>query len=215
MIVLNITYILLVFLLSFEENHTDLYSVDGLDVDVNKTSINCLSGFEYTYFVDGEINSDLLFIVTKLFDEEQGCITKDPQKNVQTTVILDSTGGYTAQAYELGRLFRKHEIKTVINNNVACSSACAIVFLGGSERYVSEHGMINFHQPYTVDSYVEDKPVITCSEDTTILLQYFIEMTNDEMGNILYNRSLLYCGTDEYWQIYGTNAALLYGVVTK
>ena len=58
------------------------------------------------------------------------------------------------------------------------------------------------------------KPIIKCSEETTILMQYFVEMTNDEVGNTLHDRSLLYCGTDAYWQIYGSNSALLYGIAT-
>lgn len=212
MIILNFVSIFIVLVIGSGEYHIDSYSVDGLDIDVSFTSVNCVSGYEYSYFVDGEINSDLLFVLTKLLAREQHCIAKNPELNVRTKVFLDSSGGFTKDAYGIGRLFRIHEVKTFINNDVACSSACAIAFLGGTERYIFEHGIINFHQPYTIDSYIDNKPIITCSEDTTLLLQYFIEMTNDATGTILHNRSLLYCGVDSYWQIYGTNAALLYGI---
>ena len=157
MILLNIVSILFVTFLGFPDNHTKLYRVDGLDINVNKSSTDCLSGYRYKYFINGEINNDLLFVLTKLFEQEDKCIDITSYENVESKVFLDSTGGYTEPAYDLGRLFRKYKINTIIENDVSCSSACAITFLGGSVRYISERAMINFHQPYTIDKCVDEK----------------------------------------------------------
>lgn len=49
-------------------------------------------------------------------------------------LLLDSTGGSVHAALELARIVRERGIATVVPEGAECSSSCAFVFLGGTER---------------------------------------------------------------------------------
>ena len=50
-----------------------------------------------------------------------------------TAVYLDSPGGSLAGGIRLGKYFKQHRIKTVIQGYKICASACALAFLGGTD----------------------------------------------------------------------------------
>jgi hypothetical protein len=56
-----------------------------------------------------------------------------PRKK-NTAIYLSSTGGDLHEAMRLGRLFRERGIKTVVEGNSDCVSACALAFLGGTDN---------------------------------------------------------------------------------
>jgi hypothetical protein len=51
-----------------------------------------------------------------------------------TAIYLSSTGGDLHEAMRLGGLFRQKGIKTVVEGNSDCVSACAFAFLGGTDN---------------------------------------------------------------------------------
>jgi hypothetical protein len=51
-----------------------------------------------------------------------------------TAIYLASPGGNLYEGINLGQYFRKNGIKTVIEGASDCASACAIAFLGGTDR---------------------------------------------------------------------------------
>lgn len=51
-----------------------------------------------------------------------------------TAIYLSSPGGDLYEGMNLGRLFRNKRIKTVVEGNEMCASACALAFLGGRDR---------------------------------------------------------------------------------
>ena len=61
---------------------------------------------------------------------------------------LGSNGGDVRAAIEVGDLFRKAGITTIIPLPAACASACVVAFLGGSFRYVA--GRVGLHRPYPI-----------------------------------------------------------------
>lgn len=50
-----------------------------------------------------------------------------------TAVYLASPGGNLREGLLLGRFFRSHRIKTVVEGGEICASACALAFLGGTD----------------------------------------------------------------------------------
>ena len=67
----------------------------------------------------------------------QGCTTP--------WLLLESPGGRLADGIELGRAVRLQGLRTVTRYD--CSSACGLIFLGGTERLlVGSRARIGFHQ---------------------------------------------------------------------
>ncbi len=59
-------------------------------------------------------------------------LSRLPQKK-HTAVYFDSPGGNLYGGIRLGKYFRQHRIKTVIQGYKTCASACALAFLGGTD----------------------------------------------------------------------------------
>jgi Predicted periplasmic protein len=51
-----------------------------------------------------------------------------------TAIYLNSPGGSLGGGIRLGKYFRQNRIKTVVEGNETCASACALAFLGGTDR---------------------------------------------------------------------------------
>ncbi len=58
-------------------------------------------------------------------------------------IHLNSAGGRIAEANKLANLISQRQLITY--TRASCSSACAIAFLAGRERYIGEQGRIGFH----------------------------------------------------------------------
>lgn len=58
--------------------------------------------------------------------------TLSPKANI--AVYLNSPGGSLYEGMQLGRVFMSMRIKTVVEGNEMCASACALAFLGGRDR---------------------------------------------------------------------------------
>jgi hypothetical protein len=72
-------------------------------------------------------------------------------KKPSVAVYLNSPGGNLREGMRLGRFFYQNKIETVIEAKTACSSACALAFLGGrddsgrSRRTKASTGGVGFH----------------------------------------------------------------------
>jgi len=58
-------------------------------------------------------------------------------------MILDSGGGYVAEARGVVTVLRAHEIATHVEGH--CASACALIFAGGAARSLAPEGRIGLH----------------------------------------------------------------------
>lgn len=66
----------------------------------------------------------------------------------EATVVLDSNGGMLAPAIEIGKIIRIAGYDTTVPYDGTCASACALVWLAGKSRWVSDHGRVGFHAGY-------------------------------------------------------------------
>lgn len=63
-------------------------------------------------------------------------------------VGLHSKGGAIVPAMEIGRQIRLRGYSTVVTGNSECTSACALIWLAGSPRYLEPDSSLGFHASY-------------------------------------------------------------------
>lgn len=66
-------------------------------------------------------------------------------------VLLKSDGGSLVAGLRIGELIREKRLETAVAFDARCASACALAWLGGTKRYMSNSSWIGFHAAYTVD----------------------------------------------------------------
>jgi hypothetical protein len=120
-------------------------------------------------------------------------------------VFLTSDGGFAKDGIALGKYLR--EIRAVTVADGMCSSACAFAYLGGIRRDLE--GQLLFHMPYNI----EDEKIL-CQERTEHIRTYYRSMLGATYGDMLYDRTRLYCSASDGWTISDRKAARLYGLET-
>jgi hypothetical protein len=65
-----------------------------------------------------------------------------------TKVALNSQGGNTIAALNIGRMINAHHLDTEVPNGASCMSACALIWAAGANRVKSWQGNIGFHASY-------------------------------------------------------------------
>jgi hypothetical protein len=69
--------------------------------------------------------------------------------NIQEAVVrFESPGGMMIAGLGIGRTIRRKGFVTVVPSAAQCASACALAWLGGSQRYMAENARIGFHAAY-------------------------------------------------------------------
>jgi hypothetical protein len=68
----------------------------------------------------------------------------DAQKT-PTVVFLESQGGLAWVGVQIGLAICRHGFATAVADNVQCSSACAVAWMGGKERFMGARSRIGFH----------------------------------------------------------------------
>jgi hypothetical protein len=71
--------------------------------------------------------------------------------NIEHAIVrLESPGGMMIAGLVIGRTIRRKGFITVVPKAAECASACALAWLGGTERYMGEDARIGFHAAYLV-----------------------------------------------------------------
>jgi|TARA_R100000951_G_scaffold113752_1_gene116451 hypothetical protein len=79
---------------------------------------------------------------------------KELQRVVDRTGIksirFNSDGGAAIEGYQIGYTIRKNKMSTVIKKGDRCLSACAVAYLGGTNKY--NYGILGFHVAWAQQS---------------------------------------------------------------
>ena len=71
-----------------------------------------------------------------------------------TLVTLSSGGGRIFESMMIGEAIRARHFATGIPNDATCASACGLIWLAGTPRYIGSTGRVGFHAAYIVNEGV-------------------------------------------------------------
>jgi hypothetical protein len=63
----------------------------------------------------------------------------------KAVVFFDSPGGSIGTGISLGQIIRQRGFNTAVADYIKCTSACALAWLGGRERFMGTNARIGFH----------------------------------------------------------------------
>lgn len=63
-------------------------------------------------------------------------------------VAFDSDGGQLLPALEIGKEIHIRGYSTIVGNGKSCASACALMWIAGTTRWISSSGQVGFHASY-------------------------------------------------------------------
>jgi TonB family protein len=66
----------------------------------------------------------------------------------EASVTVNSRGGLVLPAIEIGKIIKVMGYRTTVYHNGVCASACALIWIAGSERSLSYDGHVGFHASY-------------------------------------------------------------------
>jgi hypothetical protein len=67
----------------------------------------------------------------------------------RAVVYLDSAGGALVPAIEIGKRLRAGHHATAVLDGSTCTSACALIWIAGTPRYLGTDGHLGFHASYS------------------------------------------------------------------
>ncbi|MDR3496072.1 MAG: hypothetical protein P4L82_15855 [Ancalomicrobiaceae bacterium] len=95
-----------------------------------------LSGFDFV-------------VISGAITQDDGPAFADKIANLSSgAVVLDSQGGATVTAIEIGKTIRQKGFATIVPDNTLCASACALIWLAGAPRVASDTAHVGFHAAY-------------------------------------------------------------------
>ena len=87
-----------------------------------------------TMLLNGSLGMNAAASVRRMLDAHPG---------VQT-IVMEGPGGRMGPAYDIYQLIRGRRLDTRVERE--CDSACAVMFLGGTQRSLGPFGRLGFHQ---------------------------------------------------------------------
>jgi len=66
-------------------------------------------------------------------------------------VVFESGGGNLIAGLEIGKAIRLKEFHTYVPDKTMCASACALAWIGGTERYLARTSAVGFHAAYRTE----------------------------------------------------------------
>jgi hypothetical protein len=98
------------------------------------------------------------------FDRAVALAERENRSGKPIAVQLASRGGALNTSILLGRRIRAEGFETVIREGEVCFSACTIMWLSGSQKWIHRDGAVGFHEPIpaTLDgSIAEARALVT------------------------------------------------------
>lgn len=84
-------------------------------------------------------------------------------------VLLESPGGSLLDGLVIGRAVRAGGFSTGVAPETACASACALVWLAGTTRYMDPTALVGFHAAYVEENGRLSSISITLFRDGVLL----------------------------------------------
>jgi hypothetical protein len=122
-------------------------------------------------FLKGEVQHDVTTFATLAAIQRQPAI-----------VFLESKGGMTWTALQIGKAIRQYGFSTAVADQTVCASSCAIIWLAGKERFMASTSRVGFH----ASSTIENPGVEVSSYGNAVIGAYLYEIGLREPATIVY-----------------------------
>jgi hypothetical protein len=158
------------------------------------------------------------YIDNKITSQFQQLLQTNSQiKNCkETIVVLSSMGGNVYPAITLGNIIRNNEFNTKVKDNEICGSACVLVFISGTKRYmsVSSNTRIGLHQSISIESGRERCFDINENSDYANSYRSYLKrmISNKAQDFYLYTIQNVSC---KNYKFFNTNELKKYEIVTN
>lgn len=91
---------------------------------------------------------ELIAIQGPLVSGDEDKFSKLAVQYKAAVVALDSDGGQLVPALEIGKAIHLRGYATVVGEEKTCASACALIWVAGSKRFLIPTGRVGFHASY-------------------------------------------------------------------
>jgi hypothetical protein len=99
----------------------------------------------------GDEAAGFIIIAGELNQGDETKFNLTAQRYTKGAVLLASPGGNLVAGIEIGRIIRLRNFVTGVAPRTRCASACALAWLGGTQRFMSSTSLIGFHTASVVD----------------------------------------------------------------
>jgi hypothetical protein len=170
---------------------------------------DCDSGYEDHLELFGPIGPDSTAAIERIIPTMHQCM--QGTTSFSRSIYMSSGGGLMSDGFELGKILRENQMTSRIVGGQSCASSCAIAFLGGRYRYITQDGRILFHAPYRAGRYSID-----CSDRGQVraLRNYYEDQLGESDGEFLLDRTMSYCSSTDGWTL-NADGASLFNITTR
>jgi hypothetical protein len=104
------------------------------------------ANFEKSTSANGE--PDIIFVTGDLARGDEKHFIDVAVNSENAIVLFQSGGGNLLAGIEIGKAIHLKGFATFVPDTVQCASACALAWLGGRVRYMSDTAQVGFHAVY-------------------------------------------------------------------
>jgi hypothetical protein len=94
-------------------------------------------------------DTTIIFVIGEIQSGDAATFRRIAASYESPFVALESPGGSTIEAIEIGKAIHLLGLPTLVINNSQCNSACALIWLAGSPRTITRTARVGFHASYT------------------------------------------------------------------
>lgn len=105
----------------------------------------------------GEDGFDFIFIEGEIHAGDEDHFRRLAVGSDQAAVVISGPGGALIPALEIGKTIQLKGFATYVPDSLECTSACALIWVAGNPRYLSNSSQVGFHASYrNVDGQLEE-----------------------------------------------------------
>jgi hypothetical protein len=131
---------------------TGVLRVSSLSVAVLGIAlIGVCKAVDISHMPIGDGSAGFIIIAGELNQGDEKKFNLVAQRYTKGAVLFASPGGNLVAAIEIGRIIRLRNFATGVAPKTRCASACALAWLGGTQRFLSSTSLIGFHAAYVVE----------------------------------------------------------------
>lgn len=97
--------------------------------------------------LDGGVEA--IFITDDILEGDDTRFGELSRRYPRAVVYLESAGGSLVPAIEIGKQVHARRHATAVLDGSVCTSACALIWIAGTPRYLGSQGRLGFHASYS------------------------------------------------------------------